>query len=172
MIVFVHGVPETAAEELRPLLFGNVPVEAWPSDDDATAEPWASFVRARRHLAAGDADLAIREWAPIATFDLWEPRHRLQAWTFLRSAGIQPDEGIARSVLGVVAEVSVGDGHDALAAYADGSIRFLHHEGGVFAIDSARYDLVMGATAFTRTDGASSTAAVWVRLSTPALAAE
>ena len=113
----------TAAEELRPLLFGNVPVEAWPSDDDATAEPWASFVRARRHLAAGDADLAIREWAPIATFDLWEPRHRLQAWTFLRSAGIQPDEGIARSVLGVVAEVSVGDGHDALAAYADGSIR-------------------------------------------------
>jgi hypothetical protein len=137
----------TAAEELRPLLFGNVPVEAWPSDDDATAEPWASFVRARRHLAAGDADLAIREWAPIATFDLWEPRHRLQAWTFLRSAGIQPDEGIARSVLGVVAEVSVGDGHDALAAYADGSIRFLHHEGGVFAIDSARYDLVMGATA-------------------------
>ena len=29
-----------------------------------------------------------------------------------------------------------------------------------------------GATAFTRMDGASSTAAVWVRLSTPALAAE
>ena len=41
----------------------------------------------------------------------------------------------------------MGDGHDALAAYADGSIRFLHHEGGVFAIDSARYDLVMGTTA-------------------------
>ena len=86
----------TAADELRPLLFGNVPVEAWPSDDDATAEPWASFVRARRHLASGDADLAIREWAPIATFDLWEPRHRLQAWTFLRSAGIQPFWTIGR----------------------------------------------------------------------------
>lgn len=137
----------TAPDDLRPLLFGNAPVDAWPSGDDATAEPWASFVRARRHLAAGDADLAVREWAPIATFDLWEPRHRLQAWTFLRAAGIQPDDHLARSVLGVVAEVAVGDGHDALATYADGSIRFLHHAGGVYAVDSTRYDLVMGATA-------------------------
>lgn len=137
----------TAADELRPLLFGNVPLEAWPSDDAATAEPWASFVRARRHLASGDADLAIREWAPIATFDLWEPRHRLQAWTFLRAAGITPDDGVARSVLGVVAEVAVDDGHDALATYADGSIRFLHHSGAVFSVDSARFDLVMGASA-------------------------
>jgi hypothetical protein len=137
----------TTADELRPLLFGTVPVDAWPADDDATAEPWASFVRARRHLASGDADLAIREWAPIATFDLWEPRHRLQAWTFLRSAGIEPDDEVARSVLGVVAEVAVDDGHDALAAYADGSIRYLHHGGAVFSVDSTRYDLVMGAAA-------------------------
>ena len=137
----------TAADELRPLLFGNVPMDNWPAGDDATAEPWTTFVRARRHLANGDLDLAIRDWGHISMFDMFEPRHRLQAWTFLRANGIQPDASIACTVLGMVAEIAVGAGHDALAVYADGSIRYLNHGGSVLVVDSARYDLVMGASA-------------------------
>jgi len=137
----------TAADELRPLLFGNVPIDGWPAGDDATAEPWSTFVRARRHLANGDLDLAIRDWGRISMFDKFEPRHRLQAWTFLRANGIQPDESIACTVLGVVAELAIGGAHDVLATYADGSIRYLNHGGSALVVDSARYDLVLGASA-------------------------
>jgi hypothetical protein len=170
-------------QELRALLFGDVPIDAWPppaggadadesvsaasgADADADAdvdagadadaavfgdphagEPgagvpdrpagaWAAFVRAREHLAAGDVDLAIREWSlvadPIASH---ESRHVLQAWTFLRSQDSQPDASIAGEVLGVVAEVALDGAHDVLAAYRDGSIRFLHHLGGATIVE-------------------------------------
>jgi hypothetical protein len=123
---------------LRATLFGDLPLEAWPVGDDAAGEPWDAFVRARRHLADGDQDLAMREWGSIealAGFGAVESRHVLQAWTFLRSVGIQPDASIAGQVLGVVVEVTVEEAHDVLAAYADGSVRYLNHAGGATIVD-------------------------------------
>lgn len=123
---------------LRATLFGLLPLDAWPADDGPTGEPWDAFVRARNHLAAGDQDLAIREWSSIETragFDAVESRHLLQAWQFLRSVGIQPDASIAGVVLGVVVEVTVDGAHDVLAAYADGSVRYLNHAGGATILD-------------------------------------
>ena len=93
---------------LRAALFGDLPMDQWPVGDEAGGPPWDAFVRARAHLAAGDQDLAIREWAGIETaagFAAVESRHLLQAWHFLRAVGIQPDPSIAGEVLGVVAEV-------------------------------------------------------------------
>lgn len=135
-----------AADALRPGLFADLPVEAWPPEDSVTEEPWASFVRARRHLAVGDQDLAIRAWVPVATFDGWDARHRLQAWHFLRGIGVQPDAQVADRVLGVVAEVAVGFSHDVLAVYADGSVRYLGHDGGAAVIESGGLDVVLGVT--------------------------
>lgn len=123
---------------LRSTLFGLVPLEGWPEGDGPAGEPWDGFVRAREHLAAGDQDLAIREWAALETragFGAVESRHLLQAWHFLRSVGIQPDGSIAGVVLGVVVEVTVGGAHDVLAAYADGSVRYLNHAGGATILD-------------------------------------
>lgn len=125
-------------EGLRSTLFGLVPLDAWPSGDEASGEPWDGFVRARNHLAAGDQDLAIREWSALETrngFAPVESRHLLQAWQFLRSVGIAPDESIAGQVLGVVVEVTVDGAHDVLAAYADGSVRYLNHAGGATILD-------------------------------------
>ena len=137
-------------EALRVTLFGDVAMEAWPAGDDVSGEPWDGFVRARRHLVAGDQDLAIREWAAIETrngFGGVESRHLLQAWRFLRSVGIEPDASIADDVLGVVAEVAVGDAHDVLAAYLDGSVRYLNHAGGSTIVDAALPDVALPATA-------------------------
>jgi hypothetical protein len=120
-----------APEHLRRLLYADLAVPDWPSGDDPQPEPWASFQRARRHLEAGDHDLAIRAWSQIANpaFAM-ESRQVLQAWHHLRSQGIVPDASIAQEVLGIVAEVALDGGHDVLAAYADGGVRFLHHLGG------------------------------------------
>ena len=125
-------------EGLRSTLFGMVPLDAWPVGDDSVGEPWDGFVRARQHLADGDQDLAIREWSQIAmAADLTggESRHVLQAWQFLRSVNVHPDASIAGLVLGVVVEVTVDQAHDVLAAYADGSVRYLNHAGGATILD-------------------------------------
>ncbi|MFN8016594.1 MAG: hypothetical protein U0P45_00580 [Acidimicrobiales bacterium] len=130
-----------ANEDLRALLFGNVPIDAWPVDDggssgEAWDEPWSLFVRARAHLRDGDQDLAIRAWSQIANPIFgWESRQVLQAWTFLRGQGIVPDASIAGEVLGVVVEIAMEGSHDVLAAYADRSVRFLHHLGGATVVE-------------------------------------
>lgn len=142
-----------ANEELRALLFGNVPMEAWPIDDggssgEAWDEPWSLFVRARAHLRNGDQDLAIREWSQIANpIAGWESRQVLQAWTCLRGQGIVPDASIAGEVLGVVVEVPMEGSHDVLAAYADRSVRFLHHLGGATVVESPLPELEPGVAA-------------------------
>jgi hypothetical protein len=131
-----------ANEALRSQLFAMAPIEAWPTGDEdapgvAWAPPWSSFVQARQHLADGDQDLAIRAWSQIANpIAGWEPRHVLQAWRFLQGANVHPDASIAGEVLGVVVEVAIDGSHDVLAAYADGSVRMLHHLGGATIIEA------------------------------------
>jgi hypothetical protein len=132
------------------LLFGDVPVEEWPVDDgfpgDGYVEPWTAFIRARQHLAAGDEDLAIREWSQVANPIFgWESRQVLQAWHFLRAHGIVPDASIAGEVLGVVAEVPLDAGHDVLAAYRDGSVRYLDHLGGATVVEPPAPDAMAAA---------------------------
>jgi hypothetical protein len=136
----MSGPEDARPATLAATLFGDVALDAWPPGDNPAGEPWDGFVRARKHLADGDQDLAIREWAAIETragFAPVESRHLLQAWHFLRSVNVHPDESIAAEVLGVVAEVAVGDSHDVLAVYADGSVRYLNHGGGSTIIDTA-----------------------------------
>lgn len=138
---------DAAAAPMRRLLYGDLPIEDWPEDDggssgEAWAEPWSLFARARAHLRDGDQDLAIRTWSQVANPIFgWESRHVLQAWHLLRAQGIVPDASIAHEVLGVVAEVALDGGHDVLAAYEDGSVRFLHHQGRVSVIDAAIDDV-------------------------------
>jgi len=57
-----------------------------------------------------------------------ESRVRLLASHWLRSAGHAVS---STEVLGIVVEVPMQEGHDALAAYADGSVRYINHTGRV-----------------------------------------
>lgn len=129
--------PATSWDDFVALLFGNVAMDAWPPPTTAAGEPdglWATFDAARRHLAAGDQDLAIRAWGGLTMAGL-PTRHRLQAWTFLRSVNVHPDASIAGQVLGVVAQVWVETGHDVLAAYEDGTLRYVNFSGAATIVD-------------------------------------
>lgn len=63
-----------------------------------------------------------------------ESRVRLLAWQWLRAAG-QPVA--SRELLGVVVEVPLEGGLDVLAAYADGSVRYINHTGRVAVFEGA-----------------------------------
>lgn len=128
--------PPSAADVLRPLLYGDVPMDQWPPGQEAhEAEPWATFVRAREAYAAGRTDEAAYAWLSVVREQRVESRSALQAWTYLRLAGFSPLPHEAVTVLGVVCEVGVGGGHDVLAVYRDGSVRYLNHAGGVAVIE-------------------------------------
>ena len=92
-------------------------------------EPWSSFERARQLLHSGQQQEAVKIWRQIALTEELESRQVLQAWHFLREAGEQPPAHQAKLVLGAVAEMPVHGGHDLLAAYQDGSARYLNYSG-------------------------------------------
>jgi hypothetical protein len=133
----VSEAAPSPADALRPLLFGAAPMDKWPAAVQAhDAEPWVSFVRARQLAMQGRTDEAIAIWRTIADLDGIESRHTLQAWYFLRDAGVEPPEEAAATVFGAVAEVAVDDDHDVLVAYRDGSARYLNHGGRVAIVES------------------------------------
>jgi hypothetical protein len=121
--------PDTLAS-LRDRLYGDAGIGEWAPHDTGTAgEPWTAFDRARTMARAGQTDEAAELWWQIAHTDGLESRHTLQAWHFLRQAGRLPEAERAKAVLGVVIEMPVGGAHDRLAAYADGSARYINHSG-------------------------------------------
>jgi hypothetical protein len=128
---------DSAATDLRPVLFGDLPLNEWPSAGGSAEHPWALFESARTSWGAGDRQAAVAAWEEIARDDHLESRHILQAWHFLRMAGVQPTTEKAVQVFGVVAEVAVDGGHDVLAACSDGTARYLNHGGAVVVADDA-----------------------------------
>jgi hypothetical protein len=115
---------------IRDTLFGDMPMTEWPSDPGLTAEPWGSFVQARKYLDKQDKDSAIIALKRITDMPALESRHYLQAWHFLRQVGVNPSPEKAKIVYGVIVEVGVQGGADLVAAYSDHTARYLHHSGG------------------------------------------
>ena len=130
------GAEATPGDALRPLLCGDMAVDEFPAGDDAEGEPWVSFVAARAALRAGKVDDAVATWRRIAEMPDAESRVTLQAWTFLRANGVASPTNLATTVLGVVVEVPVDGGRDVLAAYKDGSARYLNHSGRVLVAEA------------------------------------
>jgi hypothetical protein len=116
---------------IRDTLFGDLPLSEWPPADSSGAEhePWNSFVLAREALAGDRRTEAITLWRQIAGSAGLESRHRLQAWHFLRAYDVQPTEGEAKALLGVVLEVPMHGGVDLLAAYPERTARYYNHSG-------------------------------------------
>ena len=114
---------------IRDTLFGDLPISEWPSDTNTTGEPWASFVQARQYLEAKNKTSAITVLKKITDLPNLESRHYLQAWHFLRQLGVNPPDDKAKTVYGVVVEVGMQNGADIVAAYTDGTARYLHHLG-------------------------------------------
>lgn len=128
--------PGSAADTLGRFIYGNVPIEDWgPDEGDSPGEPWTSFAQARTLWQSGDSQGAVTIWQNIASMGGIESRQTLQAWHFLRSEGVVPEPDVAKLVLGVLAEVPVQTGHDVLAGYRDGSVRYLNYSGKAAVVE-------------------------------------
>lgn len=114
---------------IRDTLFGDMPFSEWPKDPNQTAEPWDSFAKARGYLNAKDQKSAISVLQQITDMPGLESRHYVQAWHFLRQLGVNPPAEKAKLVYGVVVEVGMQKGADIVAAYADGTARYLNFTG-------------------------------------------
>jgi hypothetical protein len=120
----------TAAGTLGQFVYGDAPLDTWVAQGaDPAGEPRSSFEQARQLIHAGQPDEAVKIWRRIAVTEGLESRQALQAWHFLRQAGYPPRADQAKLVLGVVAEMPVQGAHDLLAAYQDGSARYLNYSG-------------------------------------------
>ena len=98
-------------------------------------EPWSSFIVSAARMKAGQS--AQRTLVYVADGD-FETRARLWAWNALRKANIQPSALQASDALGVVLEVPFSaSSQDVLAAYADGSSRFLGHANNMIIRDKS-----------------------------------
>ncbi|WP_374692228.1 hypothetical protein [Accumulibacter sp.] len=118
---------------VRDMCFGDLRIEEWAKEENAHQEPWSSFVQARRSLEARETAAAIRTLRQITEMPGLESRHYVQAWHFLRGLGVNPPAEQAKTVHGVVVEVGMENGADIVAAYGDGSARYLNFSGaGVF----------------------------------------
>ena len=116
---------------VRETLFGDMPFSDWPNASSTAqdAEPWLSFVRARRQLGDGHPEVAKQTLRRILAVPDLESRQYLQAWHFLRGLGEHPPAGEAKRLYGVVVEVALESGLDIVAAYADGTARYFNYSG-------------------------------------------
>src|SRR5437016_2006439 len=91
-------------------------------------EPWRSFdeaVAARRAGREGEAAKALRRVLKTGR----EVRAWLWALNGLRALGVPPSELWTETVFGVVVEVPMAGSLDTLAAYSDGSARYINQSG-------------------------------------------
>jgi hypothetical protein len=114
---------------IRDTLFGDMPIEQWAKDESTQLELWSLFVKARKSLDAKDKAAAIATLKQITEMPGLESRHYVQAWNFLRGLGVNPPADKAKIVYGVVVEVGMPKGADIVAAYADGTARYLNFTG-------------------------------------------
>ena len=123
--------------EIRNVLFGDLPLSEWPKElSVANEEPWASFVAARDHMSNGQPEKAIEAYRNILAMPQLESRHYLQAWHFLRSLGVHPQEEISKELFGVVVEVALDRGLDIVVAYSDLSARYFNYSGAAVIWDN------------------------------------
>lgn len=108
---------------------------AMGSGPEARQAPWPLFGKAAEHVRAHDRTLAVEELKHLLDKAKLDTRGRLIAWNCLRALGQQPDPASKDQVQGIVIEVPDPDGPDVLAAYADGSVRYLSPDNKVTTWD-------------------------------------
>lgn len=107
--------------------------EEWLANE-ISRYPWVLLAAAHVKLKMEEAAEAGRLLRAVTLISN-EARLRLWAWHNLRQLGKYPSPDLARQVLGVIIEVPFEDRQDVLAAYADGSARYINHQGGMIVWD-------------------------------------
>lgn len=110
-----------------------VEAEEWLANE-IERYPWVLMAAAHVKLKMDEAAEAGRLLRAVTLISN-EARLRLWAWHNLRQLGKYPSPDLARQVLGAVIEVPFEDRLDVLAAYADGTARYINHQGGMIVWD-------------------------------------
>src|SRR5512138_3246466 len=115
-----------------------VEAEEWLANE-IERYPWVLMAAAHVKLKMEEAAEAGRLLRAVTLISN-EARLRLWAWHNLRQLGKYPSPDLSRQVLGVVIEVPFAEKgqeprYDVLAAYADGSARYINHQGGMIVWD-------------------------------------
>jgi len=96
---------------------------------DGRPGPFQTIADASKLVEEGKKEEAMVQLRSVLETPDLETRTVLWTWSALRELGEKPDPKLADEVLGVVIEMPSGGGYDTLAAYADGSARYLNYSG-------------------------------------------
>jgi len=96
---------------------------------DGSPGPFQTFADAVELANSGKKEEAKSRLRSILGLPGLETRIQLWVWTALRELGEGPDPKSGKEVLGVVIEMPMRGGYDTLAAYQDGSARYLNFSG-------------------------------------------
>lgn len=126
------------ADPIRQMLFASQSLKEQASRMhlDGQPGPFQTIADASKLVEEGKKEEAITRLRSVLETPDLETRIVLWTWSALRGLGEKPDPKLAGEVLGVVMEMPSGGGYDTLAAYADGSARYLNYSGRAIIWDS------------------------------------
>jgi hypothetical protein len=96
---------------------------------DGSPGPFQTFADAVELANLGKKEEAKSRLRSILGLPSLETRIQLWVWSALRELGERPDSKSGKEVLGVVVEMPMRGAYDTLAAYQDGSARYLNFSG-------------------------------------------
>jgi len=119
------------ADRIRQMLFASQSLneQVHQMHLDGTPGPFQTIADASKLIEAGKKSEAVARLRGVLDLPELETRIHLWVWSALREQGQKPDPKFAFEVLGVIIEMPSGDGYDTLAAYVDGSARYLNYSG-------------------------------------------
>lgn len=125
---------------LRDTFFGDFSIEslAAPAEGNPVFTPL--FAAAKNAMDNGNTSLAAENLLKVTELPGLESRMYLAAWFHLGQLGVAPPPETAQKVLGVVLEVWMDKGLDLLAAYDDGSARYVNYSHAAIIWDAPNAD--------------------------------
>jgi hypothetical protein len=108
---------------------------------DGSSGVFQSLADASRLVDQGRTQDAVALLGAILETPQLETRVLLWVWAALRELGIRPEESNAFQVLGAIIEVPSGGAYDTLAAYVDGTARYLNFSGRAIFWDADDADI-------------------------------
>jgi hypothetical protein len=102
---------------------------------DGSPGPLQTIAEAAELAKAGKKEEAKSRLHSILALPNLETRILLWVWSALRELGESPDPKSGKEILGVVVEVPMQGAYDTLAAYQDGSARYLNFSGAAIFWD-------------------------------------
>jgi hypothetical protein len=103
---------------------------------NGSPSPFQSIADAYTLVITGKKPEAIAVLRGVLDLQQLETRTILWVWSALRELGEKPDPRFAFEVLGVILERPSGGAYDTLAAYVDGSARYLNFSGKAIVWDA------------------------------------